>query len=88
MVYNLSLCKLFKNIFKKISFSFQLYIDGVPRGYVFPDSTQAISASGLKGGRSYEVAVVVFPVNKDEYKVAMSNLLVIFVFFILFILKY
>ena len=59
-----------------ISLSLQLYVDSVPRGNVFPDSTQAISASGLKGGRSYEVAVVVFPIDKDEYKVAMSNLLV------------
>uniref|UniRef100_A0A7M5XFI6 Fibronectin type-III domain-containing protein n=2 Tax=Clytia hemisphaerica TaxID=252671 RepID=A0A7M5XFI6_9CNID len=54
---------------------FFLYVDGVPRGHVFSDST--ISASGLKGGRSYEVAIVVFPVDKEAFKIAMSNLLFI-----------
>ena len=43
---------------------------------MFSDSCQALSASGLKGGRSYEVAIVVFPVHKEDYKVAMSNILV------------
>ena len=37
---------------------------------------EAIRVSGLVGGRSYEVALVVFPKDKERYDPTMSNILV------------
>ena len=42
---------------------------------ISPDA-EAIRVSGLVGGRSYEVALVVFPKDKEKYDPTMSNILV------------
>ena len=60
----------------ELRFDFQLYVDGVPRGGLLSPECQAVSACGLRGGKSYEIAVVVFPTRKDEFEPSMSNVLV------------
>ena len=51
-------------------------MDGMARGSMISPDAESIRVSGLVGGRSYEIALVVFPKDKEKYDPTMSNILV------------